>query len=303
MADLQTKTRARSRLLAVAPEAVEPRKPKVLIYGPPGVGKTWASIDFPSVFYIDTEGGADLDHYRAKLRDSGGAYLGPDQGSLDFDVVIGQIQALGTEEHHFRTVVVDSISKLWNTALTDEQEALGTKDVFGAYKKAPTRKFGSLVKWVNRLDLNVIFIAHQKDLWGMNSQGQREQIGYEADAQEKLQYDLHLCLRIAKVTPTKRIAYIGKSRLLGFPEGDNFDWSYAEFAARYGRDVIEKEAKPLVLANPEQIAEMQHLLEVVKVSEDWQEKVFKKAGVDEWAEMDADKLDAIIAMLKQRITP
>jgi hypothetical protein len=90
---------------------------------------------------------------------------------------------------------------------------------------------------------------------------------------------------------------------LGFPEGDNFDWSYAEFSARYGRDVIEKEAKPLVLANAEQIAEMQRLLEVVKVSEDWQEKVFKKAGVDEWSEMDADKLDAIIAMLKQRITP
>lgn len=299
-----TKSRsAKSKLLAVEPDAVEPRKPKVLIFGPPGVGKTWVSLDFPSVFYIDTEGGADLDHYRAKLRDSGGAYLGPDQGSLDFDVVISQIQALGTEEHPYRTVVIDSISKLWNTALTDEQEALGVKDVFGAYKKAPTRKFGSMVKWVNRLDLNVIFIAHQKDLWGMNSQGQREQIGYEADAQEKLQYDLHLCLRIAKVTPSRRLAYIGKSRLIGFPEGDNFDWSYADFSARYGRDVIEKEVKPLVLATPEQIEEVKRLLEVVKVKEDWQEKVFKAAGVEDWVEMDADKIASSIAWLKKRLVP
>ena len=101
-----------SKLKAVAPEAVEPKKPKVLIYGPPGVGKTWASLDFPSVYYIDTEGGADLDHYRSKPRNSGGAYLGPDQGSLDFDVVIGQMQARAVERHPFRTVVIDSISKL-----------------------------------------------------------------------------------------------------------------------------------------------------------------------------------------------
>jgi DNA polymerase III delta prime subunit len=297
---IATKPR-RGKLLAVAPETVEPKKPKVLIYGPPGVGKTWASLDFPSVYYIDTEGGADLDHYRQKLRNSGGAYMGPDNGSLDFDVVIGQMQALGEGDHQFRTVVIDSISKLWNNALTDEQESLGIKDVFGAFKKLPTRKFGSLVKWVNRLDLNVIFIAHQKDLWGMNAQGQREQIGYEADAQEKLQYDLHLSLRIAKVSPTRRLAYVGKSRLLGFKEGENFDWSYAEFAERYGRDVIEKEAKPLVLASADQIAEVHRLLTIVKMPDDWQEKVFKKAGVDDWAEMDQDKADACLKMLKERM--
>jgi hypothetical protein len=293
----------RGKLLAVAPDSIEPKKPKVLVYGPPGVGKTWASLDFPSVFYIDTEGGADLDHYRAKLRASGGAYLGPDQGSLDFDVVIGQIQALGTEEHHYRTVVIDSISKLWNTALTDEQESLGSKDVFGAYKKTPTRKFGSLVKWVNRLDLNVIFIAHQKDLWGLNAQtGQREQIGYEADAQEKLQYDLHLALRIAKIGGS-RYAYIGKSRLTGFVENERFDWSYESFAERYGKDVIEKEAKTLVLATPEQVEEVGRLLGVVKVPDNWQDKIFKAATVDAWDEMDSDKIAASIAWLKERIVP
>src|ERR1700679_323108 len=111
---------AERKLRGRDPTEAKPSRPKILIFGKPGVGKTWASLDFPSVYYIDTEGGADLDHYRAKLRNSGGAYLGPDQGSLDFDVVIAQIQALATEEHHYRTVVIDSISKLWNTALSDE---------------------------------------------------------------------------------------------------------------------------------------------------------------------------------------
>lgn len=292
----------RSKLLAVDPQTVEPKHPKVLVFGPPGVGKTWASLDFPSVYFIDTEGGADLDHYRAKLRNSGGAYLGPDQGSLDFDVVISQIQALATEQHQYRTVVIDSISKLWNVALSDEQESLGSKDAFGAYKKAPTRKFHSLVKWTSRLDMNAIFIAHQKDLWGLDDKGQRTMVGYTYDGQEKLEYDLHLVLRIAKVG-SSRYAYIGKSRLQGFPENDNFDWSYQDFAARYGRDVIEKESAPLVLATQEQIDELNRLLAVVKMPDDWQAKIFKAASVDDWAEMDSDKIEACLKLLKARISP
>ena len=83
-------------LLAVPPKTVKPHKPKVLVYGPPGAGKTWVSLDFPAVYYIDTESGADLDDYQEKLFNSGGGYLGQDQGSLDFDVVIAQIKALAT---------------------------------------------------------------------------------------------------------------------------------------------------------------------------------------------------------------
>jgi hypothetical protein len=291
----------RAKLLAVAPETVEPKKPKVLIYGPPGVGKTWASLDFPSVYYIDTEGGADLDHYRAKLRDSGGAYLGPDQGSLDFDVVISQIQALATEQHHFRTVVLDSASKLWNVALSDEQETLGDKDAFGAYKKVPTRKFTTMIKWLNRLDMNAVIICHQKDLWGLNDKKQREVVGYTFDCQEKLEYDLHLVLRIAKLG-SSRYAYIGKSRLPSFPEGENFPWSYETFAERYGQSVIEKEAQPLELATEDQLAELDRLMGIVKMSDDWPAKMFKAAGVEEWKEMDSDKIGKCIGLLRGKLT-
>lgn len=300
MPDGTTRPR-RSKLVAVAPETVEPKRPNLLIYGPPGVGKTWTGLDFPSVYYIDTEGGADLDHYRKKLRNSGGKYLGPDQGSLDFDVVIEQIQALATEKHPYRTVVIDSISKLWNVALSDEQEMLGSKDAFGAYKKAPTRKYNSLVKWVSRLDMNAIFIAHQKDLWGLDDKGQRAMVGYTYDGQEKLEYDLHLVLRIAKVGMS-RYAYIGKSRLPSFPEHENFDWSYQEFAARYGRDVIEREAAPLVLASADQLTELNKLLAVVKMPDDWQTKIFKAASVEAWEDIDSEKIDACLKMLKARIS-
>src|SRR4051812_37351360 len=113
-----------SKLKAVAPTAAEPTKPKLLAYGAPGVGKSWFAVDWPSVYYIDTEGGANLPHYLEKLERAGGVYFGPDQGSLDFPTVIEQMQALATEEHPYKTVVIDSLSKLWNTAITHEQERL-----------------------------------------------------------------------------------------------------------------------------------------------------------------------------------
>ena len=70
--------KSNSKLRAVDPKAASPSKPKILIFGKPGVGKTWTSLDFPSVYYIDTEGGADLNHYTDKLKKAGGVYFGPD---------------------------------------------------------------------------------------------------------------------------------------------------------------------------------------------------------------------------------
>jgi hypothetical protein len=296
----------KSKLLAVTPETVEPKKPKVLIFGPPGVGKTWTSLDFPGVYYIDTEGGADLAHYREKLRAAGGMYFGPDQGSLDFDTVIGQIEALATEKHHYKTVVIDSITKLFNAAIADEQMRLGDKDAFGASKKGPIRQMVRLIRWLNRADMNAVVIAHQKDLWGKDDKGNREVIGMTFDAYEKLEYDLHLVLRIAKIgagANAKRSAYAGKSRLTGFPEGERFDWSYPEFAARYGKDVIEKEAVPVVLASAEQVAEVKRLLEIVKLPDGTVDKWLIKASVDSIEEMSSETITACITHLQGKLTP
>jgi len=293
---------AKSKLLAVAPDKVEPKKPKVLVYGVAGVGKTWTSLDFPNVFYIDTEGGADLDHYRAKLKASGGVYLGPDQGSLDFETVIGQVEALTTEKHPYKTIVFDSITKLFNTAITDEQQRLGDKDAFGASKKGPVRQMNRLVRWINKCDLNVVMIAHEKDLYGLVN-GSREAIGRTFDAYEKLEYDLHFVLRITKLgkgNNAKRVATIGKSRLVGFVEGDTFEWNYAEFAARYGKDVIENEVKPIVLATAEQVAEIGRLIEALNFPPETVQKWLNAAAAETFAEMEADKIAACIKSLKDK---
>lgn len=297
----------KTKLLAIDPELIQPKKPKVLIFGPAGVGKTWNSLDFPMVYYIDTEAGADQDEYREKLRNAGGKYFGPEQGSLDFEAVIGQIEALATEQHPYKTIVLDSVTKLFNTAITDQQTRMadeGKKDEFGASKKPAVRQMAKLVRWLNKADLNAVVIAHEKDLWGPTGSGQREAIGKTFDAWEKLEYDLHLVLRISKIGAgdnAKRYANIGKSRLKSFKEGERFDWTYPEFAARYGRDVIEKEVVPVVLATADEVAEINRLLEVVKVEPGIVEKWLNKAAAETFSEMTGDQIQACIQFLKGKL--
>lgn len=293
--EVKTTVKKASKLKAVDPKATEPSKPKILIFGKAGVGKTWTSLDFPNVYYIDTEGGADLAHYTDKLSKSGGVYFGPEQGSLDFDTVLGQIQALATEEHNYKTVVIDSITKLFNLEISKEAERLGDKDVFGASKKPAIAYMRRLLSWLSRLDMNVIIIAHEKALWADG-----EQQGVTYDCWDKLEYELHLSLQIIKAAD-KRVAKVRKSRLVGFIDASTFPWSYQDFAERYGKAVIEKRGQSITLATLEQLKEINDLLEVVKLPEGTKEKWLTAANVSKFSEMDETKIKSLINHLKERM--
>jgi hypothetical protein len=284
----------KSKLKAVDPKTAEPSKPKILIYGKAGVGKTWTSLDFPSVYYIDSENGASRDHYTDKLKQAGGVYLGAEQGSQNFEEILGQIQALATEKHHYKTVVIDSITKLYNIEIAKEMERLGDKDAFGASKKPAINLTRRLLNWIDKLDMTVILIAHEKPLWA-----NEKQIGVTYDAWDKLEYELDLCLNIVKQGDSRK-AYIRKSRLQSFLDNTNFDWSYPEFSSRYGRAIIEKEATPIELATPEQLEEVKRLMETVKLSDSTKDKgIAENAG--NFHELEAEKIINIINHLKEKV--
>ena len=87
-------------------------KAKICVFGKSGIGKTWFSLDFPLVYYFDTESGADKAHYQKKLADSGGVYFGVREGSLDFPTVIAELKELANGGHPYKTVAIGSITKL-----------------------------------------------------------------------------------------------------------------------------------------------------------------------------------------------
>lgn len=289
-----------SKLKAVSPTLIEPSHPKILIYGAPEAGKTYGSLGFPNAYYFDCEGGAVRDQYKKKLIASGGVYFGEDQGSKDFATVVNEIKTLATEEHPYKTLVIDSISKLHGTSVAREEERLGDKDGFGASKKPAISLTRQLISWIDKVDMNVILIAHEKAVWGKDSKGNMTQIGTTFDAWEKLAYELDLCFQVIK-TGDSRKAYVKKSRLTEFPSGESFDWSYAEFANRYGKKILETEAKPVVLATVEQLAEAKRLLEIVKLSETDKQDKWIAENSAEFSDVEAVKMEKIITHLKGKI--
>lgn len=287
-----------SKLKAVDPKSAEPKKPKIMIFGKAGVGKTWGSLEFPKVYYIDVEGGASRDHYTDKLKASGGVYFGTEQGSQSFDAVIEEVKLLATEQHTYKTLIIDSGSALYDIAKQAAAETGG--DDYGRDKKEANKPARKLMGWLRRVDMNVIIICHQIPLWGLDAKGERSQIGDTFDAWPKLDYDLDLCLQINK-SAKRHFAKVTKSRLEEFPEGSNFDWSYEEFAKRYGKEVMEGETKPVVVATAEQLATYKTLMETWKAPEGIEKKWLTAAEVSTIEEIDSDKMDKIIASIKSQL--
>lgn len=295
-------------LKARHPDEVKPGHIHGAMFGKPGAGKTWFALSFPNPYYIDCEGGASLGHYMRRLKASGGAYLGTEDGSSDFSTLIDQIQALATEKHTYRTLVIDSITKVYQLAIAKEQERLGeAKDVFGASKKPAIAHMRRLLNWISRLDMNVWFIAHQTSEWGLVN-GQRQEIGTVADIWDKLSYELHLVLHVEHLNRGMRTATVKKSRLTGFPEFDRLvlqdgekDLGYNEFAERYGRDYIEAAAVPITLATKEQLAEIVKLTGILKLSEEDVEKFLSKANAHSYAELSFDQATKFVAWLNKKL--
>lgn len=289
-----------SKLKAKDPTTAEPSKPKMVLYGPSGVGKTWFSLSFPSVYYIAPEDGASRKHYTDRLKSSGGVYLGPEDGALDFETVIEQLKALSTEKHNYKTVVIDSITKLFNQCVHNEGERLGDKNAFGADKKPAIAYMRRLVSAVARLDMNVLLIAHEKGEWGTDANGQRVEVGRVADCWDKLIYELDLAFMASK-RGGSRYAQTKKSRLQGFPEGESFKLDYADFAERYGKDIIEKAASTISLATPEQVAEIKRLVDLLKIDAATVEKWLEKANAETIEEFNTEQANKVIASLKSKI--
>lgn len=261
-------------LKATDPKAAKPSKPKILIYGKPGVGKSFTALDFPSAVLIDCEGGSNLPHYTDKLKASGGIYLGPDQGANDFSVVTEEIITLATTKHPYRTLIIDSYSKIMGTAISAEYERMEKAGremdrTFGAERKPALNWTRRWLRWFEKLDMNVLMVCHEKDVYQDG-----KMLGTTFDGWDKLGHELHLALNIIKVGASRK-ARVTKTRLTGFPDGEAFDWSYATFAERYGKDIMEASAEPTALATPEQTKQFADLIAIVKVDpkvlEKWEE--------------------------------
>lgn len=280
-------------LKGVRPEIIKASKPKFMLSGKPGTGKTFFALNFPAPFYIDTEGGATREQYVKKLTASGGVYFGPGHGAQDFREVISQIRELATTTHQFKTLVIDSFSKIYNLECAAAEERVGSD--FGKDKREANKPTRQMMRWLERLDMSVVLICHQKDKW---ERRERELVmaGSTFDGFPKLDYELDLWLE-TKLQGTKRFATVVKSRIEGFPVTTDISLDFETFSRLYGEAVVDAPVAPITLASAEQVAEIKRIVDLLKIPEDESDKWLAKFQAVEWEDLSRENATKLLEYL------
>lgn len=277
------------------PDQIKRSKPKFIISGNSGVGKTFYMLDFPRPFIIDCEGGSVEPQYVKKMKDVDAEYMGKEEGSQDFKTVIDELKRLATTKHDRQTLVIDSFSKLYNLTAAIAEETVG--NVYAADKKAAQKPTRQLQIWMDKLDMTIALVCHSKAQW-KNGQPTGSTT---YDGWDKLEYDLNLWIELVQ-TGKRRDIVVRKSRIEGFILGNSYPADYETFARLYGQDILSKPTEQIILATPEEIDEVKHLVQIFNIDEDGQRKALKKYDVDDYSELSKDQIQTIITTLKSKLT-
>ncbi len=274
------------------PEVKVIERAKLLISGGAGEGKTHFSLQFPQVYYIDSEGGAKREQYQELLIKSGGTYMGVEEGASDFGEVIREVKTLATEKHPYKTVVIDSLSHLYNLEAAIAEVKVGS--AYGADRKEANKPCRQLLRWIEKIDMNVVLICHEKADW--TNKDKDGNVGTTYDAYDKVQYALDLWLELKD---KKFIAR--KTRLTSFTEGMKFGREYSEFSEMFGQKHIEKEVETLIMSTPEEIQTALKFAKGLNYTDDDLAKLFKKVDVDSWEDMSKKQIQSCIKFLADKI--
>ena len=139
---------------------VDPKPPRIMIYGQEGVGKSTVAASAPKAVFIQTEDGlSEIDTAKFPL-------------CMTYDEVIEQLKAIRDGEHEFQTLAIDSLDWLerliWDRVCAD----YGVKSIEkadGGYGKGFTYAltyWREAVKILNEIrskrQMAIILVAHAK---------------------------------------------------------------------------------------------------------------------------------------------
>lgn len=288
-------------LKAKKPEEIKKRL-KLFMYGPAGVGKTTAALQFPHAYMIDCEKGAD--NYFELIKRNGSVII----QTNDVDDIVAELKSLLTEKHEYRTLIIDPITILyealqerWNARFETQARGNGKTEAeiatadwgvrYWGKVKAEHKRINNLIM---RLDMNVIMTSHQKIDF--------KTLATTFDAMKGMDYFFDTIFQLTQIGG-KRLARTVKDRS---PDGkprfpDSFEWQYDSVANFFGRDIIEAPAHAVVLATVEQVAQLERLLTVVRLDDGVTDKWLDKAQATTWAEMEPSQIAKCITHCEKLI--
>ena len=268
-------------LRAKKPTATSKRL-KLFMYGDAGVGKTTAGLQLPKPYIIDAERGTE--NYHKKINKVGGAVL----HTVDIDEVIDEVRKLSTEEHDFKTLVIDPITPLYFD-LVEKMEAEHGNE-WGKHYGEANKQMKRLINLIMRLDMNVVVTAHAKVVYGEDM----KKDGITFDGWKRLDYIFDLVLELRKQTPTKRYAKVVKTRIETFPDGETFEWNYDSLTERFSQSELERQVDTITTATEIQLSEIQVLSTKLADGKDFVDKCMRKAKVTQLADLTTEQAQKMI---------
>jgi len=258
---------------------------KLFLRGESGVGKTTLALQFPGAAVIDLEGGADL-------------YC----DAFDFDVlrshtsdeVMQAVEWLLLNKSSHRTLIIDPITIYWEALQKTWSDIFlrrnkGTKGhKFEFYDLQPRdwmtikAEFKEFVRKLIALDMNVIVTARQKVQYADG--GFMQVIGETFDGEKSLPYLFDTIVRLYKDEKGRYMGECLKDRSNRLP-AQPFECSYTVFEECFGREILGREAQPLVLATDEQKQQIRTCIDQVGMTS---EQVAQRL-----ATYDAENLDEL----------
>lgn len=283
----------------MAKKAEKPERIILLAAGESGSGKSFFVANLKNARIYDTDIGGGLSYAEARIRRNGSERI--EVGS--YLEVLEDLQRNREVLRGITTLAIDHLSTLHQEAVIRHNPKM-SKDFGAAGDKAARewRKVRELVRWG---DFHLVCTSHLKGKWEED-----KVVGDQADASKKIEGDfsvvLHLrntgaCGRgnpeLAKVFKWRRDPEDPRGRV---PQ--SFPFTVDEFVRINGAD-FGGSRQEVELASPEQLAEIARLLEVVKVAEDWQERVFRRAKVEAWTDMPAEAVASCLSYLQNLVSP
>lgn len=245
-----------------------PRRVKMLIYGPPGVGKTTFALKFPDPVLVDIDRGAD--HYGKLVK------FHVDRECKDWTTLQERTEWLMRNRHPFKTCIIDPISIGWDMAqeywneifLKRNKGGKGFKfEFYDNQLKDWKTVTASWRAWMWRLkiqlDMNIILIARDKEKFikkgdefaisGNTFQGQKD-LGFDVDTVLRMFFD-DKGNRWGVVVDSKDRTH----RLPREPFPMDDDLGYEAFKGFFGEESLTREVKTLNFANDQQKSRLTEL--------------------------------------------